>query len=71
VNVVLTTNVDAEIVDVISGAVLGQTNQPSGFTLDRNDTPREVLLRAEGYQDLAFGPNRSCVTARTSTAKHA
>ena len=51
VTIELTTNVDAEIVDASTNAILGRTNG-AGLSLDRSETPREVLLRAPGHTDL-------------------
>ena len=50
----ITSNVDAEVVDPSSNRVLGHTNSAEGITIERGLESRELVLRAEGYEDKAL-----------------
>jgi len=44
-------SVDAEVVDRVSAEVLGRTGDPGGVAMTRSGLPRELVVRAPGYQD--------------------
>ncbi|MCA9702191.1 MAG: hypothetical protein KC431_32010 [Myxococcales bacterium] len=54
ITLAIRTNVDAEIVDVESGEVLGKTNDTEGVALPRGSDTLSLRLRASGYLDYDF-----------------
>ncbi len=53
VSIHFVTNVPATIIDGSDGAIRGKTNSPEGFELETSDDPHRLILRADGYTDLA------------------
>jgi hypothetical protein len=51
VTLTIVSNVDARVIDRASAATLGRTGDPGGIVLPRSDTPRELVLAADGYED--------------------
>jgi len=50
VRLILTTNVEAEILSE-EGASLGTTNSEEGISVERSEAPRKLTLRADGFVD--------------------
>jgi serine/threonine-protein kinase len=48
------TPVDAQILDAADGAIFGMTNSDKGVELEKSDEAIKLILRADGYEDLAF-----------------
>jgi hypothetical protein len=52
--------VDAEVVDRVSGEVLGRTGDPAGVAVARSEQPRELFVRAPLHveEPLRITPDR-------------
>ncbi len=49
-----TQGIDAHILDARDEGMYGKTNDPNGIQVEETNTPLELILRADGYQDLEF-----------------
>jgi serine/threonine-protein kinase len=62
---------DARVIDRRDGQAIGRTSDAGGLALPRSDTPRELLLVADGYEEeaLVITPNADQKLERTLRRK--
>ena len=74
VNFTITTaGVAAQILDARDEGIYGMTNDPAGVMVQKADTPIELILRAQGYEDHRFSiiPSQDKRFDKTMTAAKA